>query len=290
MEEIKTYIMSLENGGKAQNTIRTYKNALNKLVSYFPFQSARQLETVTVDEWHRFYGGQNLSPKSKNGLILSLCAFFTFLEDSGYISPNSDFRKVKFGKSKLVKVAKVHKLILTNDEIKAMIQSADDIQVKFMLALMITTAIRRDEVGKILLTDVQNDGSIIIKGKGGDSRKTFMNETVHHLYNIYMAQRDSDSPYLFYGTRGESNGQLSGTSVNNRVKKAALKAGISPERVEKITAHRLRGTGITNAIREHGIRAGQLVAGHRSRETTNIYDETGDEVVLNVISKSMVLE
>lgn len=286
MKEIQTYINSLETGGKSFNTIKSYKEALSKLERHFSFQSVSQLENVSVDEWYRFYAEQNLSPVSKNALILRLCAFFTFLEDSGYISKDSNFRKVRFGKSKLVKVKRVHKLVLTNDEIKAMIKATDDIQVKFMIALMVTTAIRRDEVGKILLTDVQNDGSIIIKGKGDKQRKTFMNETVQHLYNIYMAQRETDSPYLFYATRGESVGQLSGTSVNNRVKMCAEKAGFPVERLEKITAHRLRGTGITNTIREHGIRAGQIVAGHASLDTTKIYDETGDEVTQHVIATS----
>lgn len=282
-QTVQAYIKSLETGEKSEHTIRAYRNAIEKMLSHFNFKSPIEIEATSSVDWQNFYSQTGLAPKSLNALILRLSVFFTFMEDNGIISKENGFRKVRFGKSKLVKEKKIAKFVLTDEESKKIIMAHPDIQVRFMIALMITTGLRRDEVAQIRVEDVQKDGSIIINGKGGKQRRTYMSPVVHQMYSLYMSQRDTDTPYLFYGTRGETSGKLTGESINNRVKKAVELSGIDKERNIKITAHRIRATAITNVIRKHGIHAAQKYAGHQNVETTYLYDGTGDEVTRGVI-------
>lgn len=283
MDFLQDYVKNLELGGKSQATIRTYKKDIGKLISHFSIKDKESLDRLSVSDFQSFYTSQNITPVSLNGLIRSLSAFFTWLKGIDYIQDNAFFH-VKFGKTKFVSVKKEHKVILTDEEARELISAADNIQDKFMLALMLSTGLRRDEVGKIKITDIK-DCTIIINGKGNKQRKTFLNDTLCHMLNMYMAERKTDSPFLFYATRGNvsSSGQLTGSAVNDRVKACAKKANIDPEKAKKVSAHRLRGTLLTNVIRQFGIRAAQSVAGHASMNTTMLYDESGDEITRDVL-------
>lgn len=281
---LSQYIKSLETGEKSPQTIRVYSKDLEKFFAYFPkVSSAKEIQALTVEDFRSFVATQSeLKPSSLNGLLRSLSAFLSWCIASGLFE-SSEFFKMKFGRSRFIKVAKVRKIVLTDDEIEAIIKSGSNVQEKFMIALMVFTGIRRDEVCSIKLTDV-NGCAILINGKGSKQRKIFLNETLCNFLNIYMAERNSESEYLFYGTRGEGgNSKLSGVAVNNRVKMAGKRAGIEEERLAKLSAHRLRGTALTNIIRQFGIQAAQKVAGHSNLATTSIYDESGDEVTMNAL-------
>ena len=150
-----------------------------------------------------------------------------------------------------------------------------------MFAMMLKTALRRDEVSSIRMMDVRGN-EILIRGKGGEERFTFLNDDLCDMLEEYLTERDTDSEYLFYSTRGESGegGRLSPVSVNNRVKACAEKAGLP----DWVTAHRLRGTAITLASIEFGLKGAQAIAGHKDTKTTELYITTTDEYV-----KSMLL-
>lgn len=72
---------------------------------------------------------------------------------------------------------------------------------------------------------------------------------------------------------------MGGDTVNNRVKEACKRAGI----IKKITAHRLRATRITNVAYEHGDRAAQAIARHKSHTTTELYIGKNDMAVKNIM-------
>lgn len=271
------YIKNLEIGEKSENTIRTYKRDLHKFVEFFNLQSYEDLNKLQQSDYRNFVASLQgvVSPVSINGLLRNLSAFITWALDNELIS-NDSFRKVKFGKGRFIKVEKTIKDVLTNEEAEAVIKAGSNIQEKFMLALMLFTGIRRDEVTKIKLTDI-NENVILINGKGSKQRKIFLEPTLAHMLSIYKTERNSQSEYLFY--HGDKTEKLTGTTINNRVLAACQKAGIT----KKITAHRLRATLVTNIIKEFDIYTAMKVAGHSSINTTRIYDASGDATVMNAL-------
>lgn len=277
MKQVEEYIKSLEMSNKSFNTVRTYKKDIYKFIEFFNIKSVDDIQKLDQSNYRDFISSLSVSPSSINGCIRNLSAFHTWLQDNEYIK-DSSFFKVKFGKSRFVKVEKKLKDVLNDDEIVKIIKSADTLQEKFMIALMVFTAIRRDEVCKIKLSDI-NNCAIVINGKGSKQRRVFLNEQLCQMLNIYLAERNTECEYLFYwGSK-----KISGVTVNNRVLRAFKNAGIENK---KITAHRLRATALTNIIREFGILAAQKVAGHSNIMTTRIYDNSGDEVVMNALLNS----
>lgn len=277
---IKAYLDGLTIGGKSINTIRSYERTVTEFFQFFNLETIEDLNALTVSDIHRFYQSKsNLKASSLNAVVLNLSAFFSWLRGSGYISDHAFFN-VKFGNHKFIKVAREKKVILTSEESDCLIEAGWNEQERFMLALMLFTALRRGAISKMKVSDVDGNTIRVIE-KGNKVRKTYMDKKLVAMFEKYMATRKTESEFVFYNVRGEGSetGMLTGESINNRVKAAAKRAGIT----KAITAHRLRGTRITDIIRKRGIHAAQKVAGHSSVHTTSLYDSTDDAFVQDVL-------
>lgn len=294
MNELTQYFKMLELGGKSAQTIRVYRKDLDKFFSYFSISTFAELKKLKVSDFHSFYESQsNLSPVSMNGLIRSLSAFFSWVKDTYHFE--SEFFNVKFGKTRFVKAPKVKRMILTEEESVRLIKAGDSIQTRFMLALMLFTGIRRDEVSKIQMTDISGC-QITINGKGSKQRNVFMDDVICTMLNAYLAERKTNSNYLFYGTRGEAAGDgnmLSGTAIYGRVKAAGEKSGIPAEKIAQLSPHKLRRTAGTRIAMAFDIPTASKVLGHSNLSTTMIYMDD-DTIVKNALlgqrSKGMLGE
>ena len=285
MKQITHYIDVLKLGSKSDNTIRSYTKDLHKLVSYFNIEDASELDKLEVADFHKLYASQNVSPNSLKSLIRNLSAFFSWLAKSKIISKDNAFFQVDFGGSKFPKIIKKKKTILTQEEAEALVNAGRNLQEKFMLRLMITTALRRDEVCNIKMTDIRGC-AISIKSKGGDEDdETYLNEQLCQMLQEYLKERNTDSEYLFYGTRGfdGDKGKLTGTSINNRVKACAKLSGIPEEKVKVTSAHRLRAFAITQMYIKKGMEAAQALGRHENQETTKAYVTLGNEFVKGLL-------
>lgn len=277
---VSNYISSLKFGGKSEGTIRAYNKDITKLVSFFSIKDILDLNNLTVANYHEFYKSQDFSPTSLNGLIRNLSAFFNYMISTGEIEDNAFF-KVRFGTKKSVKVNRVQKDTLTPEEEDLIIAAGLNLQEKFMIAMALKTALRRGEIAAIKMSDISGC-EISIKSKGGDETShTYLDKELCSMMQEYvLKERNTDSEYLFYAVRGnEGKNGITGTSINNRVRSACKRAGIT----KNITSHRLRATAITNVAFSHGDRAAQALARHKSPSTTNIYINNNDVAVKNIL-------
>jgi integrase/recombinase XerD len=278
MNILTAYENSLKMGNKSANTISGYLKDVKKLVDFFEISTMEEVNKLTKLEIEAFYGSQSsLKPVSLKGLVRNLMAFFHWVDET----EEHPFFSVKFGGSRYPKVVREEKDVLDADECVRIIAAGANVQERFMIALMIFTALRRGAIRNIKVSDVNDCVIRNIIEKGDKRRVTFMDDVLCTMYNVFMAQRDSDSEYLFYNERGESSedGRISGTTVNSRVKAAAARAGITKD----ITAHRIRATRITQLIQTKGIQAAQLVAGHANIMTTKLYDGSDETFVRNIL-------
>jgi site-specific recombinase XerD len=279
MKEIDLYIEGMILGkNHSEHTITKYKGNLNKFRNYFNLNSLEDLSKITVQDYYAFYNSQNFKKaNSTNDLIRSLSAFFTWLEKSSMISRENSFRKVLFGGSgKFLKVPDEEIELLTDDELERLIKSGSSLQIKTMICMMVFQGFRRGTITEIKVSDIK-DCTLIVSGKGKKKRQVSLHKTVCMMLNLYLAERNSDSEYLFFSERGEKtkDGKLTGQSVNNRIKSAGRRAGFSEEKVKKLHAHLLRHVFGTNIIMENGIDVGQQALWHVSKATTKRYDHSG---------------
>jgi site-specific recombinase XerD len=275
---IEAYFNALMVGeGKSEHTLRGYRSSISKLYKYFGLETIDQLKVLTQDDYIRFYTKECGNGNTLNTHVRNLSAFFNWVVEHGDITKDYSFFKVKFGKSKFVKIAKTKKFVLNLEEEKALISGGATVQDRFLIALMLFTGIRNDEARKIKLEDISSC-KILIHGKGQKERTVVMDDVLCEALNLYLEERDTNSPYLFYPTRGEysEDGKLTGKTINKRIKSAGKRAGLSAEKLEKLTPHRLRGTAATRLIwlYDGNLELVRRILGHSSVATTKIYDET----------------
>jgi integrase/recombinase XerD len=289
MKEFEEYIEGLKIGNKSKFTIATYSKDINKLLNFFNIQYAKDIEKLVQSDYVKFVGSlESLSPASKNGAIRSINAFMSWLNESGYISENT-FSKTHFGKRRFIKTEKKVPFALSDDDCVAMINAANNIQDKFMITLMLMTAIRAGEVCNIEMNDISvndNECKITVRGKGKKQRNIFLQDDLKNLMAEYISSRKTNSKYLLYGTRGilrDACSKLSTTSVNSRVKQIGKLANLPEEKLNKLHAHITRSTGITRIIRTEGVAVAQLIAGHENILTTMRYNALNEQDAKNAM-------
>lgn len=155
---------------------------------------------------------------------------------------------------------------LSKDEVKKLLRACDNLKHRCMIGLLYGAGLRLGELLHLSVHDVDSRANVIHirAGKGNRDRKTLLSEKLltdlRRYYVEYKPQK-----YLFEGQYGEA---YSERSVQQVVKHAAMKAGIS----KKVTPHILRHSFATHLL-ESGtdIRFIQELLGHQSIKTTEIY-------------------
>lgn len=141
----------------------------------------------------------------------------------------------------------------------------------FIVALLYATGIRREELAKIKLSDIDlKIGTITVSGKGNKVRIVPVGDNTLEDLKKYLPQREillkekmTKSPYLFLNRSGN---QLSVRSVDRLVKKFANGKGMD------FTPHTLRHSFATHLL-ENGadLMLIKEILGHSSLSTTQKY-------------------
>ena len=58
---VSAYIAVLKIGEKSENTIRSYNKDIQKFINHFEIKDTSEIENISVDKYHNFYGSLGLS-------------------------------------------------------------------------------------------------------------------------------------------------------------------------------------------------------------------------------------
>ncbi|MEA4979676.1 MAG: site-specific tyrosine recombinase/integron integrase [Petrimonas sp.] len=160
---------------------------------------------------------------------------------------------------------------LTTREMSRLMNNVTNLKHKCIVQLLYGCGLRLNELLHLKLTDVDSKNKIILirNAKGGKDRVVMLSplllESLKRYYQVYHPEE--------YLIEGQGGGVYSEKSVQNIVKNAASKAGIT----KKVTPHTLRHSFATHLL-ENGtdIRYIQELLGHRSVNTTEIYTHITD--------------
>ncbi len=155
---------------------------------------------------------------------------------------------------------------LDKEEVKRLINTTENIKHKCILELLYSGGLRLSELLNIEMSDIDSTDMIIHirMAKDKKDRKVMLSnvllEDLKTYFNLYKHEK-----YLFEGQNKE---QYSAKSVQNVVKIAAQRAGIT----KQVTPHTLRHSCATHLL-ESGtdIHFIQELLGHKSVKTTEIY-------------------
>ncbi len=272
MEELTKLETELKLRGFSPLTARNYGFFVDKFLK----QSGKQAVDVNEDDV-KLYLSKMFDTKSKNTIMLahaSLKFFFT------------EILKKNFNEVKLPKKDKQLPAVLTKDEVRNLIDSADTEKSRLIMSLLYSSGLRVSELVNLKTGDVslETRSGWVRRGKGAKDRIFMLSEQLAKDIQAYLYGREHN--YIFSKEK-----PLTTRNIQKIIKNASKRAGIN----KKVTPHTLRHSFATHLL-EQGtdIRLIQQLLGHSSIATTQVYTHVSEEQIrkiqnpLDVLNKEIV--
>ena len=260
--------------GLSKNTLSAYRHDISSFSDWYKGVSLLEVQRVDLLDYLSQRLKDGYSSRSTARSLSSLRAFYSHITVKHNLkeNPTSRVDSPKLGRS-LPKT-------LSEDEVKKLISSPDvedhiGLRDRAMLELIYACGLR---VSELISLDMLNlnlrQGVIRVIGKGEKERLVPMGEEaldwVQRYINKgrpYLLKEDNKVSELFLSKRGKS---MTRQTFWYRIKEYANKASINKD----LSPHTLRHAFATHLI-NHGadLRTVQLLLGHSSLSTTQIYTE-----------------
>lgn len=252
--------------GFSEHTINTYL-IQNKLFLEF---IKKQPEEITEDDIKSYFAYLQKNKFSNRTLVLKKAAL-------GFLyNEILDKHLLKF---KNPKIQEKTPEVLTQEEIKLLIDSTKNLKSKLITKFLYSTGLRVSELVNLRLKDLSIDKKEgwVRNGKGNKDRffklsDFLLDDLIPYIYTV-----DKKLGFLFPG----KNKQLTTRDIQKIINRAAIKANIK----EKVSPHKLRHSFATHLL-ESGtdIRIIQVLLGHSDLSTTQIYAHVSKEQLKKVKS------
>lgn len=267
------------------NTIEGYLRDIDKLIDY----SDKQPLDFTQDDLRDFvhsFAASDYSIRSQARVISGLKSFFGYLqlEDFREDNPTSLLETPKIG----MKLPDV----LSEKEIDKMIEVIDlskqeGQRNRAIIEMLYGCGLRVSELINLKISDLYfDDGFIRVIGKGNKQRLVPISDYTIKYINLYTTTirvhipiKEDFQDFLFLNRRGKN---LTRVMIFTIVKELSIIAGIK----KTISPHTFRHSFATHLLKNGAdLRAIQLMLGHESITTTEIYTHVDQEFIRDAIIK-----
>lgn len=246
---------------RSQETIRGYENEVRKYLIHFN----RDPKTVTVNEGIDYLN--TLKPHARKTAIAALKFFYSHCLKSD-----------KFADVGYPKLPEYTPEILSEDEVKSLIDVATNVKHRTAIMLLYTTGIRVMELINLTwdCVDKKTMRIYIRQGKGKKDRQVKLTESMLRQFILYCKALDlrcfNGKDFIFKG-KSKTKDCYSKRSVAAFLERYALEAGIK----KKVTPHLLRHAFGTHQL-ERGTDSLKIkkMMGHNSLRTTETYTKSAN--------------
>lgn len=246
---------------RSQETIRGYENEVKKFLAHFN----RDPKTITVNEGVDYLN--TLNPHARKTAIASIKFFY------GHCLKSDKFEDIGYPK-----LPEYTPEILSEEEVKSLIDVAENVKHKTAIMLLYTTGIRVMELINLRWNNVDRKTmTIYIKhGKGNKDRTVKLTDSMLKQFIAYCKALDlrcfNGQDYVFKG-KSKTKDSYSKRSVASFLIHYGLAAGIK----KKVTPHILRHCFATHQF-ERGTDSLKIKAmmGHNSLKTTHSYTKSAN--------------
>ena len=271
----------------SDNTTRSYNVGLIQFKNYLEMNDIKVPTREDIIGF-REYLKETHKPNTVNSYLIAVKNFYSWLE---YENITKDISK----KIKGIKLERVHlKRGLSKEEIQKVLNVCESIREELLFKLMITCALRVNEVRNIKIEDFYMDKGVIllrVLGKARDGLKqdsVKIDDRLFELIKEYCKEYDVKD-YLFYSRSNENYGSMvSGVTirkmVNNLFKKANLDMDmLSPHSTRHTTVELALGSGIpihevSQFVRHKNISTTMVYAKELDQRNSQISNTLGDFV------------
>ena len=260
--------------GLSQNTLNAYRQDLSNFSNLLNPVYLEKANKINLLDYLAYRLKQGYSSRSTARSLSSLRAFYAYLLSKSLINenPTSKIQSPKLGHS-LPKV-------LSEEDVEKLINAPSTkepigLRDRAMLELLYACGLR---ISELINLDVLNlnlrQGVVKVLGKGGKERLVPIGDQALDWISNYLTYGreqlitdNKKSPYLFLSNRGTG---MTRQAFWYRIKLYANKSGVD----RSLSPHTLRHAFATHLL-NHGadLRTVQLLLGHTSLSTTQIYTE-----------------
>ncbi|MEM2956138.1 MAG: tyrosine-type recombinase/integrase [Candidatus Pacearchaeota archaeon] len=263
MDDLKKLETELRLQRKSEKTIKNYLFFNKKFLEFIK----KSADLVNLDDIKQFIA--SLDKKSTATVTLALASLKFYYEKI--------LGKEIFANIHPIKKEKKLPLVLTKEEVKRIIESADTNKSKLIISFIYATGLRVSELVnlKILDLNLENRTGIIKSGKGNKDRIFIIPEKIIPELKAFI-DKHPNYQYLF-----SKDKPLTTRNIQKIVKLATKKANIQ----KKVTPHTLRHSFATHLL-EAGtdIRYIQELLGHSNLNTTQIYTHVSTDELKKIKS------
>ena len=286
---IKKFLVSKKIKGCTDRTIDNYKKNLEATFERLR-KNAVDIKIDDLRVWIAYRLRDNIKKVTVSNEIRVMSSFFTWLYGEGIITKNPMVG------IETVKQPKTKKNAFTDDEIVTMRNELRTTKEKCIFEMLLSTGCRVTELVSIKISDINEDASILVHGKGQKDRYVYLNATARFAVDQYMRDRKDGSIWLFPRMKPVNECERKGISqskygewykrpefVNGEdhadkgtieffIRKLGRKVGVDAY------PHKFRRTCATNALRNGmPIEMVSKMLGHEQLSTTQIYLDISDE-------------
>ncbi|OJI08619.1 MAG: hypothetical protein COV08_03550 [Candidatus Vogelbacteria bacterium CG10_big_fil_rev_8_21_14_0_10_49_38] len=283
--------------GRSLKTVENYDRYLIRFFKQTGIKVASGIDDEAVRTYRLWLNRQvgsnsteNLKKNTQNYHLIALRVFLKYLAKRGVPSLAPD-------KIELAKTAGRDLDLINDTELKRLIASPkatspEDVvralRDRAIFELLFSTGLRVSELCSLNRDsiDLQRE-EFSIRGKGEKVRLVFLSDSAKQVLKAYLASRKDMNEAMFtslseINKNKENSGRLTARSVERIVKKHAIIAGIG----KKVTPHTLRHSFATDLLQNGAdIRSVQMMLGHSSVSTTQIYTHVTDKHLRDIHKK-----
>lgn len=268
--ELDEFAAHLQTRRYSPNTIAVYRNALSIFFSNIDGKSSSEVSNSDVAYFmHHYIIRQGKSASFQNQILNAIKLFFKFNSNK-----NIDA-------AALMRPRRSQRLpnVLSIPEVRRIMESTGNIKHRVMLSLIYACGLRRGELLELIPQDIQSDRNLLLirNAKGMKDRVVPIgSKIIEELRIYYKAYRPKVK--LFEGQHGGS--------YNERSQQLVYKQALARVQISKpATLHWLRHSYATHLLeRGTDLRYIQVLLGHKSSRTAEIYTHVSNQSIQKIIS------
>lgn len=247
--------------GKSERTIGLYKLHLTRMLQNLNMPVEKITENDLFVYLAKYKKDNGVSNVYLDNIRLVFSSFFGWLNAKGYIPKNPT------AGLEPIKVEKRIKQPFSDEELEKLRRACEQERDLALIELLYSTGIRVSELAALNKKDIDFYGkSVIVYGKGGKERETYLNATSCLHLKAYLDNRKDENEALFVSARKPSE-RLTVAGVEKILHRLGSDAGVA-----KVHPHRFRRTMASNVLKK-GMPLEEVkeLLGHTKLDTTMIY-------------------